>query len=117
MAMAKDQRPPGADVIQVAIAVEVENVRPVTALDERRLPADCTERPRRAIDAAGNDSAGALEGLSAACSRGFHAVIIRAMAHVAPSLKSLQSLHPPALAKSFLLGYSQYLACRRVLVE
>src|SRR5215472_8551340 len=92
MTMPEDKRPPGADVIQVAIAVQVEKVWPVAALDERRLPADCTERPRRAIDAAGNDLAGALEGVLALETSGFHALIIRAMEHVGPPLNPIQSL-------------------------
>ena len=38
MGMAEDERPPGADVIEVAIAVDVEEVGPFAAGDEHRLP-------------------------------------------------------------------------------
>src|SRR5262249_42417794 len=76
VAVAKDQWSPGADVIEVPIAVQIEEVRPVPALDERRLTAYCAERAGRAIHAARNDSAGSPESLLAAVTSGFHALII-----------------------------------------
>ena len=47
MGVAEDERPPGADVIEVAVAVEVEEVRPFAAGDEERLAADGRRRPGR----------------------------------------------------------------------
>src|SRR5262245_32999324 len=72
MAMAQDERPPRADVIEIPIAVDVEEIRPFAALDERRLPADGAERARRAVDAAGDEPAGTLKGFLAANTRRFH---------------------------------------------
>src|SRR5690606_1111386 len=48
-----DHRPPGADVVDVAVAVDVEQVRPFRPLHEERLPAHRLERTHRRIDAAG----------------------------------------------------------------
>ena len=61
VAVAEDHRPPRADEVEVAVAVEVEEVRPVAAGDEERRAADRAERPGRAVDAAGDDRLGALE--------------------------------------------------------
>ena len=44
MAVAEDQRPPRADVIEVAIAVDVEEIGPFAAGDEERLAADARRR-------------------------------------------------------------------------
>src|SRR5690606_15754087 len=45
-------RPPGADVVDVAVAVEVIEVGAGRAVDERGRAADGTEGPHRAIDPA-----------------------------------------------------------------
>ena len=52
MRVAEDQRPPGADVVDVAVAVDVPQIRALAALDDDRLAADAAERPRRAVHAA-----------------------------------------------------------------
>ena len=62
VAVAEDQRPPRADVVEVAVAVDVEEVRPLAAGDEQRLAADGAERAGRAVDAAGDELAGTGEG-------------------------------------------------------
>ena len=61
MGMAGDHRPPGADVVDVSIAVDVDQVGALGAFDERRRAADRGERAYRRIDAAGNNFAGRLE--------------------------------------------------------
>ena len=54
MGVPQDHRPPGADVIDVAIAVDVEQIGPFAAREENRLAADAAKRPRRAVHAAGH---------------------------------------------------------------
>ena len=61
MAVAEDHRAPGADIVDVAVAVDIEQVRPVRALDEERLAAHRLERAHRRIDAAGHQRLGAGE--------------------------------------------------------
>ena len=53
--MAQDQRAPGADVVDVFVAIDVENVTAPAVADERRYPADRTESARRTVDTAGNN--------------------------------------------------------------
>ena len=53
--VAQDHRPPRADVVDVAIAVDVEQIGPLAALEEDRLAADAAEGPGRAVDAAGHE--------------------------------------------------------------
>ena len=55
MAMAKDQRAPRGDVIEIAIAIDVDEVGPLAAVDDDGLPTDAAKRPRRAVDTAGDD--------------------------------------------------------------
>ena len=62
MGMAQDHRPPGADVVDVAIAIDVEQIGPFAAGEEDRLAADSAKRPGRAIDAAGYQLLGASKG-------------------------------------------------------
>ena len=50
--MAEDQRPPGEDVVDVAVAVDVDEVRALAALDEERRAADGSERADGRADAA-----------------------------------------------------------------
>src|SRR5207248_9309866 len=64
--VAEDQRAPGADVVEVAVAVEVDEVRPLTLGDEDGLAADAAEGAGRTIDATGDQVAGAAVGLLAA---------------------------------------------------
>ena len=61
MAMPEDHRPPRADVVEVAIAVDVDQPGPLAALEEDRLAADRPERPRRAVHAAGDQPFRPLE--------------------------------------------------------
>ena len=55
MGVAEDHRAPGADVVDVAVAVEVEEIRPLGPVDEDRLAADAAEGPGRAVHAAGHE--------------------------------------------------------------
>ena len=50
--VAEDQRPPGADVVDVAVAVDVVEIGALAALDEQRLPAHRAEGAHGRIDAA-----------------------------------------------------------------
>ena len=54
MRMAKDGRPPGADVINQLVAVHVPDVRAFGPVDEERLAADGAERAHGRVHAAGN---------------------------------------------------------------
>ena len=63
VAMAEQQRTPGADVIDVLVAIDVEDVRPLAARDENGVAADAAESADGGIDAAGNDLLGAAEEL------------------------------------------------------
>ena len=54
MRVAENRRPPGADVINVFVAVHVPDVRAFGLVDEKRLAADGAKRAHRRIDAAGN---------------------------------------------------------------
>ena len=54
MAVAQEQRPPGADVVDVLVAVGVPDVRALAAHDEGRRAAHAAERPHRRIHAAGD---------------------------------------------------------------
>ena len=56
--MAQNHRPPGTDVIDVAIAIDVEQIGALAALEKDRLAADAAKSPGRAVDAAGNQSLG-----------------------------------------------------------
>ena len=47
MRVAEDQRPPGEDVVEIAVAVDVDEVRALAALDEERVAADRAERAHR----------------------------------------------------------------------
>ncbi len=58
MRVAKDKRAPGATVIEIAVAIDVEEVRACAARDKDRLPADAAEGARGTIDAARNELAG-----------------------------------------------------------
>src|SRR5262249_39777460 len=70
--VAEDQRAPRADVVEVGVAVEVHQVRPLPAGDEDRLAADGAEGAGRAVHPARDEGAGALERLPAAAAVGWH---------------------------------------------
>src|SRR4051812_19292633 len=60
MRMAEDERPPGADVVDVLVAIGIEEVRAESANDPGRLAADGPKPPDGGIHAAGNHLFGAL---------------------------------------------------------
>src|SRR5439155_22187084 len=64
MRVAQDQWTPGADKIQVLIAVDIEEERSLAASDKRRIAAYCAERGRRTVDASRDHPASAIKGLS-----------------------------------------------------
>src|SRR6185312_13808195 len=61
--VAGDERPPRADVVDVLVAVDVEEIRPLAAREEDRLAADAAEGAHRRVHAAGDVLLGALEEL------------------------------------------------------
>ena len=69
--VAEDHRPPGAEVVDVAVAVGVGEPRALGVGDERRGSADGAEGPDGRVDAAGEVSLGALlEGLGSGADGG-----------------------------------------------
>jgi len=54
MSMAKDQRPPGADIVNVLIPVFIPNPRSLSFSNENRVSSDGSGRPNRAVDPAGD---------------------------------------------------------------
>ena len=55
--VAEDQRPPGADPVDVAVAVGIDQLEALAALDEDRVvAADRLHRPYRRVHAAGNQA-------------------------------------------------------------
>ena len=52
----EDERPPRKDVVDVAVTVDVDEIRALAALDEERLPTDGFERPHGRVDAAGQQA-------------------------------------------------------------
>ena len=59
--MPQNHRPPGADIVDVTVAIDVEEISALSARDEDGFSADGAERSRRAVDSAGDDSLGAFE--------------------------------------------------------
>ena len=59
--VAEDHRSPGADVVEVAVAVDVEQIGPRGAVEEDRLAADAAERPGGAVHSAGHELPRPLE--------------------------------------------------------
>ena len=56
MRVPEDQRPPGEDVVDVAVAVDVDQVRALAALDEERRAADGPKCANGRADAAGQQA-------------------------------------------------------------
>ena len=52
--VAEDHRSPGADVIEVAVAVDIDELGPFGMVDEDRLAAHPAEGPGRAVHAPGD---------------------------------------------------------------
>src|SRR5262245_11925544 len=69
MCMSKDHRPPRADVVEVAIAIKVEQPGPFAAREEERFPPNSAKRTRRTVDATRDQLLGTLEGGAALISR------------------------------------------------
>src|SRR4029079_6148283 len=65
MLMAKDHWPPGADVVDVAVAIDVEEIGAVGALEDDWFAADPTEGPRGTVHAAGHELLWPLKNLVA----------------------------------------------------
>jgi hypothetical protein len=61
VSMPQNHRSPRTDVVHVTIAIDIVQIRPVSTLENNRLPANCTERPRRTIDPAGHQLLGSGE--------------------------------------------------------
>ena len=59
--MAEDHRPPGADVIDVAIAIDIKKVLCFCTLDKERGATHCTKSPGGRVYATGNQLTGALK--------------------------------------------------------
>ena len=51
--VAEDQGPPRADVVDEAVAVDVDQLRALAAVDEERVAPDRAHRAHRRVDAAG----------------------------------------------------------------
>ena len=58
MAVAEDQRPPRADVIDVLVAIGIEDVRAFAAFDKGRSSSDAAVSANRRVDAARDRRAG-----------------------------------------------------------
>src|SRR2546430_255173 len=65
MAVAQDQRAPRTDVVEVAVAVDVDQKRTFTPCDKDGLAADGAKCAGRAVHAAGDQAAGPCEGVVA----------------------------------------------------
>ena len=63
--MAQDHRAPRADVVDVLVAVDVEEIGPLSPRHKRRLAAHRPKRPCRAVHTAGNHAVGTEERLVA----------------------------------------------------
>ena len=50
--MTQDERPPRADIIDILVAVNVENVTAYAVRDERRISIDTVKRTNRTVYAA-----------------------------------------------------------------
>ena len=71
MRVAEDRRPPRSDIVEIALAVGVPQVRAVAARDEAWRAADGTIRAHRRIDACGDRALRAREELFVAIHDGF----------------------------------------------
>ena len=121
----EDQRPPGQDVVNVAVAVHIEDVRPLAPLHEQRVAADALERPHRRVDPAGDDaqrlgiqpSGSGMGGQDTVRSSSLRPVLTRPWGDAAPAVAPPGD--PPPLASgpwgAARVGpaYSQRLSCPR----
>ena len=60
--MSQNERPPRADVIEIALTIDVDEEWTFRARDEKRLAAHSAEGASRTIHAAGYDRAGTFKG-------------------------------------------------------
>ena len=67
MPMAQNERSPGTDVVDVFVAVGIEDVGAFAAFDEGRRAADAALGAHRGVNAAGNGELRAFEELLRAC--------------------------------------------------
>ena len=84
--VAEDRRPPGPDVVDVATAVGIPDVRSLAALEDERRPADGTKGTHRAVDSAGEQPLGPLD------ERGRPRTHWRSCHHAAPSRLRISSI-------------------------
>ena len=68
--MAENHRPPGKDVVDVRISIQIIKPSALGSLDKPGLPADRSEGANRAVDPAGDESLGFFKQLDR--SRDFH---------------------------------------------
>src|SRR5581483_4240082 len=112
----EDERAPRADPVEVAVPVDVDEVRAFPALDEERLvQADGAHRPHRRVDAAGDQLERTPVQLRASaqshCARSFvqYETIRSAPARliaVSDSSAAWRSSSQPARAAAFTIAYS-----------
>jgi len=70
--VAEDHGTPGAEVVDIAIAVRVDDPSAMGPLDKRRRAADCTKSSHRRVDAARKKSLGSLlQGLGSGADAGW----------------------------------------------
>ena len=79
--VAEDRRPPGADVVDVAFAIDVFDAAALGATDEKRFATDIAEGAHGRINAAGNKFFGGLEKLVGNGIAHVRGVIIRSFPH------------------------------------
>src|SRR5205823_1487840 len=77
MGMPKNERPPGAHVIQVAVTVDVVEIWAFAAGDERRFATHGTKRAGRTVDAARDQPLGAGKRHTAAVAIRRHGIRLR----------------------------------------
>ena len=100
VSVAVDHRAPGADEIDIGVAVDVDKRRAVRFFDETRLPAHGTEAAHRRIHAAGRDRLRALEQLCRAggvLGRGGRWLVRIVRSHVVDSRTEPQTCDAPRM--------------------
>jgi hypothetical protein len=61
VSVAKNHRPPRTDVINIALAVMIEEIRPFSSLKENGRTADALECSYRRVNTSGKDLTGAMK--------------------------------------------------------
>ena len=72
VSMPENHRPPGADVVNKTIAIQVVQVRTLSPVDKQRMATDGPEGPCRGIDSPWNQTLGSLKGRVASGQIDFH---------------------------------------------